>query len=362
MIKMTKLPISVCIIARNEEQYIENCLKYIKPLGMEIVVVDTGSTDATRQIASEYTSKVYDFEWIDDFSAARNFAASKASNPWILALDCDEYITQFDAAKLKLYLQQFPKNIGVMDMVTVRTLDSGEKAYHTDELPRLYNKKFYEYRFRIHEQITPKNTDGTGHIVVYSFKMPVLAEHHGYDIPADGIAKKQERNLSLLELSLGEVPGHDDYLYYQIGQSYCVLGKVQEACEAFGKCFELNTDLNKDFIPDALISYARVLHKLDMHNEIIRLYNQYKDALNTAEHFYYLALSYEMSGLIDSAFLLYTNLVKMPDIDTLGEKVYEIYIKIIRICQQNGDVANQNIYLQNLVEYGKAHGKEITYQ
>lgn len=359
---MTKLPISVCIIARNEEKYIETCLKHLKPLGMEIVVVDTGSSDSTKQIATKYTSKVYDFKWINDFSAARNFAADKASNSWILSLDCDEYITKFDASKLKLYLQQFPKSIGVMDMVTVRTLDSGEKTYHTDELPRLYNKKYYEYRFRIHEQITPRNADNNEHIVVYSFKMPVTAEHHGYDISSEGIAQKQERNLALLEMSLGEVPGHDDYLYYQIGQSYCVLGKIQEACGAYRKCFDHNSDMKKDFIPDALLSYARVLNRLDMNNEIIRLYNQYKDVLNTAEHFYYLALSYEKAELFDSAFLLYTNLINMPDIDTLGQRVYEIYVKIMQMCNKKGDIVGQNAYLQKLVEYGKAHGKEVSFQ
>lgn len=359
---MNKLPISVCIIAKNEEKYIETCLKHLKPLGMEIVVVDTGSTDSTKQIAKRYTSKVYDFEWINDFSAARNYAAGKASNSWILSLDCDEYITKFDASKLKLYMQQFPKNIGVMDMITVRTLDSGEKTYHTDELPRLYNKKFYEYHFRIHEQITPKNVDDGKNIVIYSFKMPVTAEHHGYDISSQEIAKKQERNLELLEQSVGELPEHDDYLYYQIGQSYCVLGKLQEACDAYRKCFEHNTDINKNFISDALISYARVLNKLDMSSEIIKVYNQYKDVLNTAEHFYYLALSYEKAELLDSAFLLYTNLINMPDIDMLGQKVYDIYIKIVQMCNRKGDIVGQNTYLQKLVEYGNAHGKEVSFQ
>ena len=87
---MTKLPISVCIIAKNEQKYIENCLKALRRYSWEIIVVDTGSTDDTRQIATRYADKVYDFTWIDDFSAARNFAAAQASNNWILVLDCDE--------------------------------------------------------------------------------------------------------------------------------------------------------------------------------------------------------------------------------------------------------------------------------
>ena len=91
---MSKVPISVCIIAKNEEKYIEECLRHLKPYGFEIVVTDTGSTDRTKEIARKYADKVLDFEWIDDFSAARNFCMEHASNNWILAIDCDEYMEE----------------------------------------------------------------------------------------------------------------------------------------------------------------------------------------------------------------------------------------------------------------------------
>ena len=67
---MAKLPVSVCIITKNEEKHIEQCLRNIVKYGMEIVVVDTGSTDNTKQKVGKYTDKIYDFDWIDDFSAA----------------------------------------------------------------------------------------------------------------------------------------------------------------------------------------------------------------------------------------------------------------------------------------------------
>ena len=78
-------PISVCIIAKNEEARIERCLQSIKPCGFEIVVVDTGSTDETKEIAARYADKVLDFTWCDDFSAARNFSLREAS---IRRTDC----------------------------------------------------------------------------------------------------------------------------------------------------------------------------------------------------------------------------------------------------------------------------------
>ncbi|MDE7232425.1 MAG: glycosyltransferase family 2 protein, partial [Lachnospiraceae bacterium] len=89
-------PVSVCIIGKNEEKNIENCLAPLADCPFEIVYVDTGSTDRTKEIAANYTDKIYDFTWIDDFSAARNFALKKASNEYVLFLDCDEYLTQID--------------------------------------------------------------------------------------------------------------------------------------------------------------------------------------------------------------------------------------------------------------------------
>lgn len=71
---------------------IEKCLSSIKPYGFEIVVVDTGSTDRTKEIAGKYADRMLDFVWCDDFSAARNFSLHAASNNWIFMLDCDEWI------------------------------------------------------------------------------------------------------------------------------------------------------------------------------------------------------------------------------------------------------------------------------
>ena len=71
---MPKVPISVCMITKNEEKKLERCLSSLAPYGFEIVIVDTGSTDRTKEIAAKYTDKIFHFEWINDFSAARNYS------------------------------------------------------------------------------------------------------------------------------------------------------------------------------------------------------------------------------------------------------------------------------------------------
>lgn len=86
--------LSVCMIAKNESEVLGRCLDCVKSFADEIVVVDTGSTDNTKDIAARYTDKVFDFEWIDDFAAARNFSFSKATKDYVMWLDCDDIIDE----------------------------------------------------------------------------------------------------------------------------------------------------------------------------------------------------------------------------------------------------------------------------
>ena len=86
------IQISLCMIVKDEEKVLERCLASVADLMDEIVVVDTGSTDKTKEIAKKYTDKIYDFKWVDDFSAARNFAFSHASKDYVLSMDADEVL------------------------------------------------------------------------------------------------------------------------------------------------------------------------------------------------------------------------------------------------------------------------------
>ena len=97
------MSISLCMIVINEEKHLETCLNSVKNIVSEIIIVDTGSTDQTKEIANKFKVKVYDFQWNDDFSAARNFCLQKAAKDWILVLDADETISNKDLMKIKKY-------------------------------------------------------------------------------------------------------------------------------------------------------------------------------------------------------------------------------------------------------------------
>src|SRR3989344_8298667 len=93
--------LSLCMIVRDEEKDLESCLKAVKDHVDEIVIVDTGSKDKTVEIAKKFTSKVFHFEWCDDFSAARNESLKHATGDWILVLDADERISKKDLEEIR---------------------------------------------------------------------------------------------------------------------------------------------------------------------------------------------------------------------------------------------------------------------
>lgn len=98
--------ISLCMIAKNEEQFLKQCLESVQGLVDEVILVDTGSTDKTKEIADEFGAKIFDFEWIDDFSAARNESLKHVKGDWILVLDADETISRKDHKNIKKIIEE----------------------------------------------------------------------------------------------------------------------------------------------------------------------------------------------------------------------------------------------------------------
>jgi len=100
------IQISLCMVVKDEEKILEAFLAPIKDLVDEIIIIDTGSKDRTKEIAKKFTDRVYDFKWCNDFSKARNFSIEKATKEWILVLDPDEKIEKDDLIKLKSIIMQ----------------------------------------------------------------------------------------------------------------------------------------------------------------------------------------------------------------------------------------------------------------
>lgn len=114
---MTKIPkLSLCMIVKNESKYIDACLNSVKDIMDEIIIVDTGSTDNTKEIVSKYTDKIYDFEWVNDFAKARNYSFSKATGQYIMWLDADDILLEEDRKRLKRLKTQLSDKIVPVSM------------------------------------------------------------------------------------------------------------------------------------------------------------------------------------------------------------------------------------------------------
>ncbi|MBP3567704.1 MAG: glycosyltransferase [Lachnospiraceae bacterium] len=147
--------ISVCMIVKNEEAVLERCLASLQGIAEEIIIVDTGSTDRTKEIAARYTDKIYDFTWIHDFSAARNFAFSKASMDYIYSADADEVIEETDRRKFLTLKQVLLPEVEIVEMIYVNPEDCNMVYNFTKEpRPKLF-KRLREFRWidPIHETI-----------------------------------------------------------------------------------------------------------------------------------------------------------------------------------------------------------------
>ena len=147
--------ISLCMIVKNEEKVLARCLDSIVDLMDEVIIVDTGSTDGTKEIAARYTDQIYDFEWVQDFSAARNFAFSKATKEYIYTADADEVLDSENHKRFAELKQVLLPEIEMVQMKYGNQLSHGT-AYNFDEeyRPKLFRRlREWTWIEPVHEQV-----------------------------------------------------------------------------------------------------------------------------------------------------------------------------------------------------------------
>lgn len=331
---MSKIPVTVCIIAKNEEMHIEECLKRLQPYGFEVIVADTGSTDRTRQIAEQYADKVVDFEWIDDFSAARNFCASQASNLHILALDCDEYVEKCNVGSLLKLMKTYRDLIGALQINSVVDRPDGLTSYVKDNVPRFYDRRYFKYSGAVHEQIVPARS--YKELPRQNFLLPIEVIHHGYALPPEQMRIKQERNLRLLHHEL-EKEGPSSYLCFQIGQSELVLENCEKAVEFYEEGLSLTTDFHLQYVHNMIEGLAKAYVMSGREKEALALMERYETECDSARYVFYHA-----NVLMDNheplkALIKYVKATMMPDTDMLGDELLYCYRHIIELYHKFGE-------------------------
>ena len=324
---------------------------------MEIIVADTGSTDRTKEIAEKYADKVVDFEWIKDFSAARNYCASFASNNWILALDCDEFVDFIDMRMLRILMQKYPKRTGVLRLKNITRDTNNQAGYVNTDLARLYNKNYYTFEFAIHEQICPKDISKRNE-PIDAFLLPMDVVHHGYALDEETMKKKQQRNLELLYQELETTPDKG-YVYFQIGQSLMTLEGAQKAMEAYEKGLQLMIDINGYYVPELIISLATAYLKVDKKSNALELMERYASHFNTAKYVFAHANVLWEAEQILKALGNYIKVTMMKDLDTLGGEIATCYGRIIQIYEAFGEKEMAENFHQRFLAYNAAKDSVI---
>lgn len=339
------IPVSVCIITKNEAEHLDKCLSALQPFPFEIVVVDTGSTDNSKEIAHQYTDKVFAFTWIDDFSAARNFAASCASHNIIFPIDTDEIITSLDWDALQTAIANRPKSVGYVKRLDY--FESGSEFRHYDVMiERIYDRRYYHYERPIHEVILP-----IADIPYSSYETTVTMDHIGYLGDKNALLEKAERNLTLLRKEVKKTPD-DPYPYFQIGQSYMLMRDHEHACEYFSESLARNPVPTESWTRILVNNFGNALIELDKPEESIKLLSYYQNYDNNIDYLCMIGLSYILIGQPLRALPEFVKALTAPTRDSNDPRIPSYYIGYIYEYFGKKDIARTH-YL-NCGDYAPA--------
>lgn len=275
---MSAPTLSLCLIAWNEADNIGRCLKSAEAFVDEIVVVDTGSTDCTREIAKAMGAKVIQVKWQNDFSAARNVSLENATGDWILFLDCDEELDAESRHELRKAIEHGSYE-AYFAMVRNTTDTNIELTFPSIRLFR--NRKSFRFTGKIHEQIVNSIVANYGLQAIGHSSITII--HHGYNASTTNVAAKVQRNLEILKSYPEEKK--DGFYFYNLGTEYLRLGDKKEALTSYLKALKLTKPTQ---------AYGPILVKRTM-TTLMDLH-RYRDAVEQLR--YYQTIFKEFSDLL----------------------------------------------------------------
>jgi len=282
------------MIVKNEESNLETCLKNVQPFVDQIVVVDTGSSDQTKEIAYQFTNDVYDFVWCDDFSKARNFSLDQATNDWVLILDADEVVVDFDKNACVKSINEHPNQVGRIKRINPFE-SNGMIQKYIERVNRVFNKNFYQYEGKIHEQIVRKDQKPYD-----TFLIDLSANHIGYMKEVVKTTNKLKRNIEMLTKAIESTPT-DPYLHYQIGKSYYMEHTYNEAYSSFKRALEIGVDFTLEYTKDLIESFGYTLIQCQKYSEALEISQYEIYYANSPNYNFLMGLIYMNNGAFHQA-------------------------------------------------------------
>ena len=273
------ISISLCMIVKNEERVLKRCLDSVKDIVDEIIIVDTGSHDKTKDIAKKYTDKIYDFKWEDDFSKARNFSFSKATKEYILWLDADDVILNEDKEKLLELKSSLDKNVDIVMMKYNIAYDKNGEATYSYNRERLVKRdKEYKWVSPVHEVIVP-----SGNIIFSDIAISHKKEKKTYS----------KRNLNIFKNMIKKGKELDARQQYYYARELYYHSMYYQAIQEFNKFFNRNDGWIENKISACLDMYNCYQALKDEENSLKILFKSFEYDIprasvccNIAKHFY----------------------------------------------------------------------------
>jgi glycosyltransferase involved in cell wall biosynthesis len=307
------LTLSLAMIVKDEEEMLPRCLAAVKDAVDEMIVVDTGSTDRTVEIAESFGAKVLHHEWTGDFAEARNVSFEAASGDWVIYLDADEVLVTEDVERLReLTSRTWREAFYLVETNFTGDLADGEALNH-NALRVFRNRAEYRFEGRLHEQIANK-------LPAYNPERleltSVRIEHYGYLASVRDAKEKSRRNIELLEQQMRD-GARGPFLHFNLGSEYAAAGDNPGALRELAKSWELLKEEGVDgygFVPSlvgrltrAYRVNGRFAEAIKQGDEGLQLFPGFTDLVFEQAH------AYIGEGRLDEAAEHFARAIEMGD-------------------------------------------------
>jgi GT2 family glycosyltransferase/tetratricopeptide (TPR) repeat protein len=265
--KAKSAKISLCMIVKNEERVLADCLRSATPFFKEVLVLDTGSEDRTKEIATSFGAQVSEFAWCNDFSAARTTSMQNASGDWIMWLDADDTLPLESGEVIQeAVLNASPDVLGFV--VPVQFVEQDGVGTSVDHVKVFRNLPGLIWEGRIHEQILPSLRRravelGLPHQSIV--RLPARVLHTGYDTSVEGQARKRDRDDTLLKLDLADRPDHP-FVLFNLGMTEHFHGHHEMAVSWLTRCIEVSP-VQESHVRKAYALMVGSLIRLELNDE-----------------------------------------------------------------------------------------------
>ena len=262
--------ISLCMIVRNEDRVLGDCLASAAPFFKEMILVDTGSTDRTVEIAEAAGAKVLHMEWPDSFAEARTESLRHATGRWIFWMDADDTLPWPDGEELLRAVLHAPPDV-VAFIVPVQFVENGAPSgTRVDHVKLFRNIRTVRFEGRIHEQVLPtiRRARPDGEIR----RCSAVVLHSGYDTSPEGQERKRKRDMHLLRLDYRERPKHP-FVRFNIGMTYHYLGDHPRAVRWLRRCLDVSPP-TESHVRKAYSLLGLSLRELGQSEEAVRTMEQ----------------------------------------------------------------------------------------